>query len=59
MAGTSSSAYRPIEAFTLPCPKVTFPEVTTCIHESNPRTVPFMMRYGLTNKGFISEPVDP
>ena len=24
--------------FTITCPNVTFPEVTTCIHESNPRT---------------------
>jgi hypothetical protein len=36
--------------FTITCPNVTFPEVTKCIHKSNPR---------LTKKGFISEPVDP
>ena len=44
--------------FTITCPKVTFPEVTTCIHKSSPCSVLSTMRFSLTKKGFISEPVD-
>ena len=37
--------------FTITCPNITFPEVTTCIHKSNPRTVLFTMRYSLIKNG--------